>query len=246
MRDFTLKKYTQLLSILGNGDFTTKNHFSNGSNIILRHDIDRPPHNVIPMARLEHHNGIKSTYFFRVRPRLFKPEIISKVMSLGHEIGYHYEVLDKARGDYQKAIQIFENEWKLFKTWNSVSICMHGNPLSSYVNKDIWGKYNFRDFNVLGEAYISIDFHKMKYFTDTGRKWNSKHFSVKDKISNNLIEIKSTNKLIKFIKENQMKGFYILTHPSKWNDSLLPWCWELIYQNSKNIVKSMINKIKNS
>ena len=245
MRDFTLKKYAQVLSILGNGDFTTKNHFSNGSNVILRHDVDRPPHNVIPMARLEYNNGIKSTYFFRVRPRLYNPEIISKVMSLGHEIGYHYEVLDKAKGDYQKAIQIFQNEWELFREWDSVSICMHGNPLSSYVNKDIWGKYNFRDFNVLGEAYISIDFNKMKYFTDTGRKWNSKHFSVKDKISNNLIEIKSTNKLIKFIKENQMKGFYILTHPSKWNDSLLPWCWELIYQNSKNVVKSMINNIKN-
>ena len=158
MRDFTLKKYTQLLSILGNGDFTTKNHFSNGSNIILRHDVDRPPHNVIPMARLEYNNGIKSTYFFRVRPRLYNPEIISKVMSLGHEIGYHYEVLDKARGDYQKAIQIFENEWKLFKTWNSVSICMHGNPLSKYINKDIWKKYDFSIFGVLGEAYISIDF----------------------------------------------------------------------------------------
>ena len=245
MRDFTLSQYKRLISALGQGDYTLKNHLNNKNNIILRHDVDRPPNNVLSIAELERKMGIKSTYFFRVKPRLFKPEIISKVMSLGHEIGYHYEVLDKASGDYQKAIQIFENEWKLFKAWNSVTICMHGNPLSSYVNKDIWEKYNFRDFNVLGEAYISIDFHKMKYFTDTGRKWNSKHFSVKDKISNNLIEIKSTNKLIKFIKENQMKGFYILAHPSKWNDSLLPWCWELIYQNSKNLVKGMINKIKN-
>jgi hypothetical protein len=197
------------------------------------------------MARLEYNNGIKSTYFFRVRPRLYNPEIISKVMSLGHEIGYHYEVLDKARGDYQKAIQIFQNEWELFREWDSVSICMHGNPLSKYINKDIWKKYDFRDFNVIGEAYISIDFHKMKYFTDTGRKWNSKQFSVKDKISKELIEIKNTDHLINFIKMNSRESIYILTHPSKWNDSLLPWWWELIYQNSKNIVKSMINKIKN-
>ena len=191
--------------------------------VILSYDmmsID-PPHNVIPMARLEYNNGIKSTYFFRVRPKLFKPEIISKVMSLGHEIGYHYEVLDKARGDYQKAIQIFENEWKLFKTWNSVSICMHGNPLSKYINKDIWKKYDFSIFGVLGEAYISIDFSKVKYFTDTGRKWNSKQFSVKDKISEELIEIKNTDQLINLFKMNSRERIYILTHPSKWNDSLL-------------------------
>ena len=27
-----------------------------------------------------------------------------------NEVGYHYEVLSKARGDYEKAIELFENE----------------------------------------------------------------------------------------------------------------------------------------
>ena len=34
---------------------------------------------------------------------------------LGHEVGYHYEVLSKAKGDYEKAIQMFEQELNEFR-----------------------------------------------------------------------------------------------------------------------------------
>jgi hypothetical protein len=47
------------------------------------------------MAELEHELGIQSTYYFRF-PYTFKPDIIGKIHDLGHEVGYHYEVLSKA------------------------------------------------------------------------------------------------------------------------------------------------------
>ena len=242
-RDFTLRKYKELLIALGPGDFSLKNYFNNNEKYaIIRHDVDRPPENVLAMAKLEHELGIKSTYFFRIKEKLFIENVISCVMELGHEVGYHYEVLDKAKGDYTVAIKIFEDEWNIFKKWNSETICMHGNPLSKFNNRDIWMKYDFKDYVVIGEAYLSVDFSKYKYFTDTGRKWNSNSFSVKDKIGYGLINIRKTDEIISLIKSGKLKRVYLLTHPSKWNDDYIPWFKEFVFQNIKNIGKACIRK----
>ncbi len=239
-RDFTLKKYKQLLNSIGPGNYTVQSYLKNGNqSVILRHDVDRPPKNVAIMAVLEAKIGIKSTYYFRVKPGLFNNEIIWKVKNLGHEVGYHYEVLDKARGDNEKAMRILKKEWQLFKEWGSKTICSHGNPLSPFVNKNIWKAYDLKKFDILGEAYLSIDFNKMKYISDTGRKWNSKDFSIKDKINSELIKIHNTDHLIKILKNREYKYIYILTHPSKWNDLYIFWVKELVWQNIKNVVKKL-------
>jgi hypothetical protein len=67
----------------------------NNKLVVLRHDIDRKQKNALRMAKLEHELGIQSTYYFRF-PYTFKPELIGKIHDLGHEVGYHYEVLSKA------------------------------------------------------------------------------------------------------------------------------------------------------
>lgn len=242
-RDFTLKKYKELLLAIGPGDWTVRSYLSNrNQRAIIRHDVDRPPKNVLEMAKLESNLGIETTYYIRVKKKLFDRKIISQVKELGHEVGYHYETLDKARGDYSRAIKIFSMEWKLFKIWNAKTICMHGNPFSRYDNKDLWKNYNFKNFFVLGEAYLSVNFKDRNYFTDTGRSWNEENSVIKDKINNKLINIKDTNNLINFIKEKGLNKIYILTHPSKWNDSYMPWLIELVYQNIKNIAKLILVK----
>ena len=40
---------------------------------------------------------------------------MGKIHDLGHEIGYHYEVLSKANGDYEKAMKLFEQELSEFR-----------------------------------------------------------------------------------------------------------------------------------
>ena len=91
----------------------------------MRHDTDRKPENALRMAVLEHELGIQSTYYFRF-PYTFKPDIIGKIHDLGHEVGYHYEVLSKARGDYEKAVELFEQELSEFREIVDVkTICMH-------------------------------------------------------------------------------------------------------------------------
>ena len=152
MRDFTLKKYEELCLALLDSGYTPLAVYSylkgqknkNNKLVVLRHDIDRKCGNALRMAELEHELGIQSTYYFRV-PYTFKPEMIVKI--LGHEVGYHYEVLSKAKGDYEKAVELFEQELNEFRKIVDVkTIGMHGSPLSRYDNRDLWKRYDFNEF----------------------------------------------------------------------------------------------------
>ena len=42
-------------------------------------------------------------------------DITRGIHDLGHEVGYHYEVLSKANGDYEKAVELFEQELSEFR-----------------------------------------------------------------------------------------------------------------------------------
>ncbi|WP_367343962.1 hypothetical protein [Methanomethylovorans sp.] len=246
--DFTMDKYEIICQNLLKAKLTssTVKDFLLKKNksriVILRHDVDKDPNLALKMAKIEYLYGIRSTYYFRYKRGVFDSNIIKNISNMGHEIGYHYEVLDKAKGDYFLAMEIFKEELKCLRNIAEVStICMHGNPLTPWVNKDIWKKYNFEDFGILGEAYLSLNFNDIYYFTDTGRSWNSSKYSVKDIIDNYPIhKINSTDDLIDFMYKTD-KNMCILVHPNRWKDKLISWYIELIYQNIKNIGKLILN-----
>ena len=232
MRDFTLKKYEELCLALLDSGYTPLTVYSylggqkkkNNKLVVLRHDIDRKLENALRMAELEHELGIQSTYYFRV-PYTFKPDIIGKMHDLGHEVGYHYEVLSKANGDYEKAIKLFEQELSEFRRICTVkTICMHGSPLSRYDNRDLWNRYDFRDFGIVGEAYLSIK--EVNYFSDTGRSWNWKN-KMRDLMPGNndkdLIGVNTTDELIRLIKSGRVERLYILAHPERWASNKNEW-----------------------
>ena len=62
------------------------------------------------------------------------------------------------------------------------TICMHGSPLSKWDNRDLWKKYDYRDFGIIAEPYFDLDFDEVFYLTDTGRSWNNSKASVRDKV----------------------------------------------------------------
>ena len=179
--DFTLKTYQLLLNtlidanykILRYEDYIKSKAFD--KYVILRHDVDKLPFNALKMAKLENKLNIKSTYYFRIVNSSNDPEIIKKIASLGHEIGYHYEDLTLAKGDYERAIKLFENNLNYFRKFYDIkTIVYHGSPLTRWNNKDIWDKYDYKDYNILAEPLIDIDFKKTLYLTDTGRSWNGR------------------------------------------------------------------------
>ncbi|MDO5839831.1 MAG: hypothetical protein Q4Q27_06840 [Methanosarcina mazei] len=265
MRDFTLTKYESLLQAIKKTDYSTCTVYDFLKNnpekcIILRHDVDRAVNRNLAMAKLEHSYGIRSTYYFRYIEETFKPDIILQMAEMGHEIGFHYEVMDKANGDPEKAIEIFKKELEdLRKVTENVTeintVCMHGNPLKPWSNRDLWQKYDFRDFGLTGEPYLSIDYNKVFYLTDTGRTWADLKIRVKDTIdrteNKNGTTIKvdskvdprsisSTDDVIHLIQTEKMSQICLLVHPNRWCEDFGGWTKELLFQNVKNVGKAGI------
>lgn len=254
VRDFTLEKYQQLCRALLDSGYTTltvseylgrdfADSTSNGQKtVILRHDVDRKIINALRMAELEHALGIRSTYYFR-HPSTFKPEIISAIRDLGHEIGYHYETLSKANGDHDKAIRLFEQELAAFRKIPECeikTICMHGSPLSPYDNRDLWKRYDFKNFDIEGEAYLSMAGRDVQYLTDTGRNWCGKH-SVRDVMpgtSATMPAVETTRGLIMWIRSSMEGNLYLTVHPERWALTNSEWVVGSITDIAVNIGKA--------
>lgn len=246
MRDFTMAKYGELCRVLLGTGCTPVTVFQyltdppRGRTVVLRHDVDRKPGNALRMAELEHALGIRSTYYFR-HPYTFIPEIIEQVLSLGHEVGYHYEVLAKAKGDYEEAITLFARELEEFRALCDVrTICMHGSPLSRYDNRDLWKRYDFGEFGIAGEAYLSMAGKGLRYLTDTGRTWGGKH-SVRDAMPGaGAVPVETTDDLTCWIEFSGAEGLYLTVHPERWAVSEGEWATNYVKDIVVNTGKAVL------
>ncbi len=189
MRDFTFHTFYLLLQALKQQyNFQSFTEFLKAPaqySVILRHDVDARSRNSLVAAEIEASLGLHGTYYFRMVPSSFNTRVITTIASLGHEIGYHYEDLSIAKGNYDKAIRMFEKNLAKLRCLAPVTtICMHGSPLSRFDNRKLWDKYNYREYGIAGEPYFDLDFEKILYLTDTGRRWDGEKFSIRDKATN--------------------------------------------------------------
>jgi hypothetical protein len=207
--------------------------------IILRHDVDRNPLNALNMARMENQLGLVSTYYFRCNKEVFNRKIIAEMQELNHEIGYHYEVLSKSRGNYESAIKLFEKELALFREICEVdTISMHGSPLSKYNNINLWDRYDFKDYGIKGDAVLSIS--DVPYFTDTGRNWNFNN-NYRDLSQNDAkLDIKNTEELKSYLIKNKGK-YYLSIHPERWSSSSYQWLLSYVFDLLANQAKKILH-----
>lgn len=253
--DFTQAEYTRLIIELKRVgyDFITYTEYCSRHKpqkcVILRHDVDLKPLNSLCVARIENEIGVKAVYYFRAVPESWDEEVIRKIAEFGHEIGYHYESLTTCNGEMQMAYRDFcENLERLRSLASVKTICMHGSPRSPYDSKDIWKEYDFKELGILGEPYLTTDFSKMLYLTDTGRRWDGYKVSVRDKIEGCQEQwnekgwsFHTTDDIIKALRENRLPNqLMITTHPQRWNAFGYTWVKEFIMQNIKNIVKGVL------
>lgn len=288
--DFTIIKYQELLNqLISCGyqfqTFSEYLEYPQKKLIILRHDVDDKKLNSLHFAEIQNKTGVKGTYYFRMVPQSFDEEIITKIATLGHEIGYHYEDMDFASSRfkvqglrvveeqlYDEAIEIFKtNLDKLRKLYPVKTICMHGSPRSRFDNKAVWKKYNYRDYGIAGEPYFDIDFKKVLYLTDTGRRWDGEKVSVRDKVDSSKFEVQSskfqisgkqpvnsnqqpaisnpdirfhsTGEIIEAAKSKILPDKIMFTfHPQRWTNKPAPWIKEFVFQNIKNQIKKFYIK----
>ena len=282
MRDFTVQKYKVLINTLKKEQyrfFTVKDALCNreidqGNKVaVIRHDIDTRYDSPIAlqMARFEVSNNISATYYFRTIPDVFDESVIRDIYEMGHEIGYHYEVLSLTRGNLEKAIDLFQKDLSRLRSICPIhTICQHGGTLGPYSSTSffglvktslallrgkldlkyypsikLWDKYDFKDYGICGDAYLSFDFSKIKYFSDTGSSWDNHGARIVDDVEegqNAELKAHSTNDLIALIENRKVEKLSILVHPANWNDPILKWIKWRALQFVRNISKRVIKK----
>jgi hypothetical protein len=257
--DFTIIEYKKLLLSLQKEGFvfqTFSQFTTNPENksIVLRHDVDKMPNNSLKFAQIQYDFGIRGTYYFRAVPESCDEKIILKIHEMGHEIGYHYENLTTCKGNIDNAYQNFCYNLEVFRKIVPVTtICMHGSPLSRFDSRDIWKKYDYKSLGLIGEPYLDINFDKILYLSDTGRKWDGYKVSVRDKITSHQKQwqncgliFHTTKDIIKSVNNLPDKIMFTF-HPQRWHSKKILWLKELVFQYIKNQIKRLkLIAIKNN
>lgn len=275
-RDFTRKKLVELYAAALDSGYSIStvleflNNQPKGKVVVLRHDVDANPFDALELAKTEKEMGIRATYYFRTIPQVFAPEIIQEVAKMGHEVGYHYESLNEANGDSEKAILEFKEELKRFREVQGVeTVCPHGGPIAKgmspysfrgllYIakavmtkkkifsqldNSAIWTNHSLADYGLKGDAKVSMDLPALDYISDTGRSWKIRYKSRSDIPSRSrMLEFDSTSELIKNIKNKDSEALYVLVHPEHWQVGLFGWIWWITLIRIRRFFKAIVYK----
>ena len=254
-RDFTLAKYAHLCETIEKLDcpvMTIRQFLEAGQPqkfvVVLRHDVDRQLARAIAMAELEAAYGFPSTYYFRTTQAVFRPTALKHLHKLGHEVGYHYEVLTKTWGNTEKAGSLFDRELKKFRQIVPVhTASMHGSPLMPWNNLDFWQAYCIQAYDLLGEAYLSIDYSNMYYFTDTGRSWNAGRYNLRDHTGSRQPQkiVQTTDDLMHFLTKSPNSPVFINTHPNRWTSNWSGWMLSMVSDWLINQVKWAVSMSRN-
>ncbi|MFP4521293.1 MAG: hypothetical protein ACLFQK_04035 [Fibrobacterota bacterium] len=259
MLEFDLKAYESLLNKIKekySNILTVREYFKCGKLpevfCIIRHDVDRRPSNALKTAELEKKYGIKASYYFRKSPSKKEKNIILKISEMGHETGFHFECLSDARGNRDKAEELFKKELKKLREIVSVeTICMHGSPFSAYDNRVMWEgadkqKELIEKYGILGEVYCHIDFMNVVYLTDTGRSWKEDASNIRDHAGKAAASLKSggTSGLIEYLEKSAHANIMINAHPERWNAPGIPYMYSYLFDTASGIIKMFLAQIR--
>ena len=250
MRDFTLKAYWSLLEAFQRNGYRFQTFEemmtqpADGKTVVMRHDVDEKAWNALKMAQLENELGVRATYFFRIVKQSNVPEVIRQIVALGHEVGYHYEDLALAEGDDVLAIKSFEENLKYFRGYYPVkSVCMHGSSTSKYDNRLLWKNHALSDFGLVGEPYLSVDFEKVFYMTDTGYAWDGGKFATRDVVESHFgLSFHTTQQIVECIDQGRFPEQSLILAHTLWTDSLNQWFKLHLREYFRNNLKLMAQK----
>jgi len=112
-RRFTYASYEGFLDRLAGRDVVPMREFAQGrGDLALRHDVDSRLESALELARLEQRRDLPATYFvLHTAPYWSRPDLLERLrelQSLGHEVGFHNDLvtLERTQGvDIQEYTQ---------------------------------------------------------------------------------------------------------------------------------------------
>lgn len=254
---FTYKKWDGFCAKLKNAGIQSIPACKVGSAdhyLVLKHDVETSVPNAYRMAQIEAKYGHSGSYY--VQAYLLEDReniaLLKKMQAMGHEVSYHYDVMDSCKGNLQEAMAEFEKNRKLFAEQGFAlkTVCQHGNPVVDRV-----GYTSNRDFfrsELVQAAYpeladIMVDFPdkyqtRYLYFSDAGRQFKQ----IYDPINNDITPSDEKNIPYKdldalFLGLNREKGNIISTHPHRWTASEVKYgVKSAVFKTVKTIAKLLI------
>lgn len=223
--------------------------------LVLKHDVETDVSKAFSMAEIEFKYGHRGSYY--VQSYLMNDEknvaLLKEMQGMGHEVSYHYDVMDSCKGDIDKAIAEFDSNAKLFveNGFELKTVCQHGNPIVERVgytsNRDFFRSERIQ-LLYPDMADIMVDFKRKYetdylYFSDAGR-----HFQlIFDPINNDVVNSDDKNVLYEDLNRlfgalSNEQGNIISTHPHRWTNSALVYsvkavAFKVIKATAKLLVK---------
>ena len=221
--------------------------------LVLKHDIENNVAKAYKLAQIESKYGHRGSYY--AHAYLLEDnenvELLKKMQAMGHEISYHYDVMDSNHGNIDDAINEFENHIKLFKkhSFEITTVCQHGNPIVERVgytsNRDFFRNNRVQklyptiaDIMVNYKEKYNIDY---AYYSDAGRKFKL----IFDPINNDIVNSDDKNipyedltVLLSMLDDKAI----ISTHPHRWANSEISYVvkdkiFKVIKMTAKLLIK---------
>lgn len=223
--------------------------------IVLKHDVETDVQKAFIMAKIEKRYEHKGTYY--VQAYLLKDErnvqMLQEMAKMGHEISYHYDVMDSCRGDLDRALEEYAKNVAEFNKngFEIKTVCQHGNPIVDRIgytsNRDFFrsekvqGIYeNMSDIMVNFKEKANTEF---LYFSDAGRRFQQ----IYDPINNDIV--KSDDKNIPFsnlellfqhIKQVDCSCI-ISTHPHRWMKNQVAYVIkDIMFKTIRRVAKILV------
>ncbi len=220
--------------------------------LVLKHDVENNVQRAFKMAQIENKYGHRGSYYVQayLLDDLNNVEMLKKMSQMGHEISYHYDVMDSCHGNITLAKEEFDKFKAKFESFGFgfTTVCQHGNPIVERVgytsnrdffrNKDIQSSYpEISDIMVNFPQKHNVNY---TYYSDAGRKFKL----IFDPFNNDIIN--SDDKNISYESLDELfsaldNKVIISTHPHRWSDSAVKYLIkEKIFKIIKFVAKIMV------
>jgi hypothetical protein len=199
-RRFTYREYARVLDRLSSREIVPLRDFARGrGNLGLRHDVDLRLDSALVLGALEHERGIRATYFvLHTAPYWDRPDVVDRLrelQELGHEIGFHNDLVTAQRVHGQDPRRILSAALERLRAGglDVVGAAAHGSPwchrlgfhnnyvfegwdepLPGFPSTDVPDKLDPREFGLEYEAYhVAADRHLSdSSFDSRRRRWH--------------------------------------------------------------------------
>lgn len=197
--DFTYDFYSCMIKTLKkeNYSFCFYDEENNGKTCILRHDIDFDIKKSLDLAKLENELGVKSTYFVLLKTDFYNPIsktslcMLKKILTLGHEIGLHFD--EKSYDENVDVVNAIKIEAEILGKALSHTIKVVSMHRPS--KKTLESNYLI---DGITNSYSDTFFKNYKYVSDSRRNWREDVLTI--------------------IESKMYRNLHILTHAFWYND----------------------------